>query len=430
MNVEMMAVKDIKPFERNAKKHDEKQIKNVMESIKQFGFAQPLVVSKDNVLIIGHCRLIASKRLKLDKVPVVKMDELTQEQVDKLRLLDNKLNESEWDFDLLSEDIPTLDFSDFDIDWELPNETEETTGDNVEHKSLTDRFVVPPFSILDTRQGYWQDRKRAWKALGIKSEVGRKENLIDAPDLPQYADNGLKGIAVQTSIFDPVLAEIMYRWFNKDGGLIYDCFAGGSVRGIVAAKLGYEYIGIDLRQEQVDANREQAQQLELSPVWQCDDSQNADAYIENETADLLFTCPPYADLEVYSDDARDISNMDYEGFKKTYKDILSIACRKLKKNRFAIIVIGDVRDKQGAYRNLIDYTKECMLDNGLKTYNEFILIEQIGTGALRAKHQFEGMRKAIKTHQNVLVFYKGDIKRIKDELGTLEIDDDVFDEKE
>lgn len=429
MNVENVKIEEIKPYERNAKKHDETQIKNVMESIKQFGFAQPLVVDENNVLIIGHCRLIASKRLKLKEVPVVRMDDLTQEQVDKLRLLDNKLNESEWDFELLAEDIPTLDFSDFDIDWELPEDIEEKPEE--EHGSLNDKFIVPPFSILDTRQGYWQDRKRAWKALGIKSEEGRKENLTYAADLPQYANNnGLKGIAVQTSIFDPVLAEIMYRWFNKDGGLIYDCFAGGSVRGIVAAKLGYEYIGIDLRQEQVDANREQAQQLELNPVWQCDDSQNADAYIEDETADLLFTCPPYADLEVYSDDVRDISNMDYEDFKKVYKNILGIACRKLKKNRFAIIVIGDVRDKQGAYRNLIDYTKECMLDNGLKTYNEFILVEQIGTGALRAKHQFEGMRKAIKTHQNVLVFYKGDIKLIKDELGTLVIDDDVFDEKD
>ena len=102
MNIENIAIKDIKPYERNAKKHDETQIKNVMESIKQFGFAQPLVVDKDNVLIIGHCRLIAAKRLKLKEVPVVRMDELTQEQVDKLRLLDNKLNESEWDFDLLA----------------------------------------------------------------------------------------------------------------------------------------------------------------------------------------------------------------------------------------------------------------------------------------------------------------------------------------
>lgn len=124
MKIEQLPIKEIKPYERNAKKHDETQIKNVMESIKQFGFAQPLVVDKDNVLIIGHCRLIASKRLKLKDVPVVRMDELTQEQVDKLRLLDNKLNESEWDFDLLLEDIPTLDFSDFDIDWGLPEAQE------------------------------------------------------------------------------------------------------------------------------------------------------------------------------------------------------------------------------------------------------------------------------------------------------------------
>ncbi len=119
MKIENVAIKDLKPYERNAKKHDEKQIKNVMESIKQFGMAQPLVIDKDNVLIIGHCRLIACKRLKMKEVPVVRMDELTPEQVDKLRLLDNKLNESEWDFDLLNEDIPTLDFSGFDIDWGL-----------------------------------------------------------------------------------------------------------------------------------------------------------------------------------------------------------------------------------------------------------------------------------------------------------------------
>lgn len=125
MKIEQMPVKDLKPYERNAKKHDETQVKNVMESIRQFGFAQPLVVDKDNVLIIGHCRLIAAKRLKMNDVPVVRMDDLTPEQVDKLRLLDNKLNESEWDFDLLAEDVPTLDFSDFEIDWGLPEEPEE-----------------------------------------------------------------------------------------------------------------------------------------------------------------------------------------------------------------------------------------------------------------------------------------------------------------
>ena len=151
MNIENIAIKDIKPYERNAKKHDETQIKNVMESIKQFGFAQPLVVDKDNVLIIGHCRLIAAKRLKLKEVPVVRMDDLTQEQVDKLRLLDNKLNESEWDFDLLLEDIPTLDFSDFDIDWDLPEDIlEENT--EIEEDDAPEPPTEPKAKVGDLYQ--------------------------------------------------------------------------------------------------------------------------------------------------------------------------------------------------------------------------------------------------------------------------------------
>lgn len=209
---------DLKPYERNAKKHDERQINNVMESIKQFGFVQPIVIDKNNVVIIGHCRLIAAKRLKMREVDCVRVESLTQEQVDKLRLLDNKLNESDWDIELLLEDIPTLDFDGFDIDWGLPD-IENPADDNVEHITLTDKFIVPPFSILDTRQGYWQERKAAWKGLGIKSELGRKDNLVFAPHLPSYARNGMKGIAVQTSVFDPVLCEIMYKWFCVEGGV-------------------------------------------------------------------------------------------------------------------------------------------------------------------------------------------------------------------
>lgn len=132
MNIEYLPVKDIKPYERNAKKHDDKQIANVAESIRQFGFAQPLVVDKDNVLIIGHCRLLASKRLNLETVPVVRMDELDPEQVDKFRLLDNKLNESEWDYDLLKEDIPGLDFFGFDVDWGIPGISIEDIDQNLE----------------------------------------------------------------------------------------------------------------------------------------------------------------------------------------------------------------------------------------------------------------------------------------------------------
>lgn len=116
---------ELKPYDKNAKKHDKKQIANVAESIKQFGFVQPIVLDKDNNVIIGHCRLEAAKKLHLDEVPCVMADDLTDEQVKKLRLLDNKLNESDWDIDLIAEEIADLDFDGFDVDWELP-EDEET----------------------------------------------------------------------------------------------------------------------------------------------------------------------------------------------------------------------------------------------------------------------------------------------------------------
>lgn len=125
MNIQQMKVADLRPFSGNAKKHDDTQIKNVMQSIKEYGIVQPLVCDKDNILIIGHCRLLACKRLGIKEVPVVRMEELTEEEANKLRLLDNKLNESEWDFELLAEQVPDLDFSDFDIDWGIPEDLED-----------------------------------------------------------------------------------------------------------------------------------------------------------------------------------------------------------------------------------------------------------------------------------------------------------------
>lgn len=116
-SIEWKDIASVKPYARNAKKHDETQIANVAESIKQFGWQQPIVCDADGVIIIGHCRLLAAKKLGLKKVPVKTVDNLSEEQVKKLRALDNKLNESEWDFDLLAEDIGDLDFSGFDIDW-------------------------------------------------------------------------------------------------------------------------------------------------------------------------------------------------------------------------------------------------------------------------------------------------------------------------
>ncbi|MGN1368450.1 MAG: DNA methyltransferase [Aristaeellaceae bacterium] len=236
--------------------------------------------------------------------------------------------------------------------------------------------------------------------------------------------DGLKSLAEKqgsnltgTSIFDPVLCEIVYNWYCMDGGIVFDPFAGGSVRGIVAEMLGRRYIGIDLSEDQIDANRANGDKFGVCPAWHCDDSRNADKYIPDGSADLVFSCPPYHDLEQYSDHPLDLSSMSWDDFLIAYKDIIDISCRKLKNNRFAVFVVGEIRDRRGAYRDFIGMTKRMFMENGLYLYNDGVLLEQYGTAPMRAGKQFLSGRKTVKVHQNVLVFYKGDMKQIRNNFG-------------
>ena len=132
MDVRNISVKDLIPYERNTKKHDKTQINNVAESIKQYGFVQPIVIDKDNVVVIGHCRLLAAKQLKMKEVPCVCVDELTDEQVKALRIVDNKSNESPWDFDILPDELAELDLSGFDFDFGFDDEEETVTSESKE----------------------------------------------------------------------------------------------------------------------------------------------------------------------------------------------------------------------------------------------------------------------------------------------------------
>jgi len=240
-----------------------------------------------------------------------------------------------------------------------------------------------------------------------------------------------------TSIFDPVLCELAYRWFCPQGGVVLDPFAGGSVRGVVAAKLGREYIGWELREEQVAANREQAAMIceDAAPVWRCGDSREIGK--EEVEADFIFSCPPYADLEVYSDLEADISTLDYTEFLEAYRAIVASTCAKLKDDRFACFVVGEVRDKNGAYRNFVGDTVAAFVDAGVDYYNEIILLTAVGSLPIRAGRQFKASRKVGKTHQNVLLFVKGDGKRAAgavgpvafatgDESASISLADDAF----
>lgn len=244
----------------------------------------------------------------------------------------------------------------------------------------------------------------------INSVFGRPENAGN--------DQSTTG----TSIFDPVLCELAYTWFSPPGGAVLDPFAGGSVRGIVAAWLGRKYTGLDLRAEQIAANIEQGKTIvpDNMPTWICGDSATD---LPDGEFDLIFSCPPYADLEVYSDNPQDISTMDYPAFLTVYRSIIAQSIDRLKQDRFACFVVGDVRDKKGLYRNFVSDTISAFQDAGAMLYNEAILVTVAGSLPIRAGKQFESGRKLGKTHQNVLVFVKGDGKRATQACGPVEVVD-------
>jgi 1-aminocyclopropane-1-carboxylate deaminase/D-cysteine desulfhydrase-like pyridoxal-dependent ACC family enzyme/DNA modification methylase len=558
--------------------------------------------------------------------------------------------------------------------------------------SFNERFLFAPFSVLSARDGRWQERKRQWIDIGIKSELGRNAESYSQENL-----NKLTGASIKTgvSVFDPVLCELIYSWFSSHGDTVFDPFAGGSVRGIVAAKLGRDYFGIDLRKEQVQSNEKQWESItdrkqfntylsdfsddltpeitpvelldgfyfkrddafsigggkggkvrtcwslaqneiglvtagsrsspqanivaqisrklkipcrlhvpkgELSPellmakeagaeiiqheagynnviisraksdakktgwkeipfgmecveavnftakqvanipsdakrivvpvgsgmtlagilhglknadikkpvigiqvgaapekrldkyapknwrdmvtliksqydyadipkctsicgiqldpiyeskcipymekgdllwivglrasyasgtvvknepIWKCGDSLHLEKIASNINSDLVFSCPPYADLEVYSNDPNDLSTMEYEKFLEVYREIIKKSYIKLKDDRFACFVVGEVRGKNGAYINFVNETVKAFIDAGFSYYNEMILVTPVGTLPVRAGRQFQVSRKIGKTHQNVLVFVKGDSKKAAERLGDVLIDDSM-----
>lgn len=504
----------------------------IAASIREWGWTAPILIDPDGGVIAGHGRLLAAQSLGVPEVPVIVASGWTDAQRRAYVIADNQLAvNAGWDETLLRVEIGGLDELGFDTS--LLGFGDELAGlladpdpepeDEAPRVTLAERFGIPPFSVMNAREGWWQERKRAWLALGIQSELGRGEQLIPngggmeskarysngktaartfgqdlmrgehtvgerAEKIPHVKGNGWGGgvprrdaafyvkkrawekengreisttefrekywdgaapadtRAIQTqdwvrqkiaegdieggmaaghtgtSIFDPVLCELAYRWFCPPGGMILDPFAGGSVRGVVASKLGRAYLGIDLSARQIAANAEQAERICAAPAprWINGDSRDVATLAAGQDADFLFTCPPYADLEIYSDDPRDLSTLPYADFIGAYREIIANSCALLKEDRFACIVVGEARGKDGAYYGFVPDTIAAFQAAGLKLYNEAILVTAAGSLPIRAAKQFEATRKLGKTHQNVLVFVKGDARKATAAIGPVE----------
>jgi len=282
-------------------------------------------------------------------------------------------------------------------------------------------FVCPPFSILDAKQGPWQARKREWNALGLDSGAGRPDDLLKMGNL-QPSMSG-------TSIFDPVLAECALRWFapkpTKGGPpvIVLDPCAGGSVRGVVSAMLGFLYIGIDCSEVQCRANEKQTKDIclgvvEHMPIYVVGDGVDvkhhfaevlkANGLPADTLASMILTCPPYHSLEKYGGPEKvDLSMLSYDDFKERYKQLLANATSLLKPSHVAVTVIGNTRDSNGAMRDLHGLTKASLEDTGNVLYADAILETCLASAPMRAGRQMKAAAKLVSTHQNVVVTCRG-----------------------
>lgn len=678
---------DLVPNPKNWRRHPERQRRAIRDILAQIGYADALLARRDDdgrlVIIDGHLR---AEETPGQDVPVLILD-VTEDEADViLATLDPIAAMAEADSAALRDLLARVT-----LDSDVLHAALTKIADVVQSGlSLTDRFLIPPMSVLDTRQGYWRQRAREWKALGIRSEEGRDARAFGSPNSTDEVSRMIGATSDGQSIFDPVLCELAYRWFCPPGGRVLDPFAGGSVRGIVAAKCGRSYHGIDLRREQVEANEGQVVQiigpspesllgdptaqtpvefhgghlvkrddrfgigrsaggkvrsclalartpgcrglvtagsrhspqvnivasvgamlglpvrahvpagattpelaaaaaigaeivghrpgyntviiararedaaergwveipfgmetpvaveqtaaqvrnlpfgdftrivipvgsgmslagvlrglreagqdvpvlgvvvgadpsdrldehapgwrnqvrlvrshleydshapvttlgdLALDPIYEakalpflkdgdlfwvvgCRETARAETGtvtyqvgdsaailpdLPRDSFDMIFTCPPYFDLETYSDDPADLSKMPDDAFRDAYRNILGHAVERLRDNRFALIVVAEVRDSRGVYRGLVPGTIAAMEAAGCAYYNEAILVNCIGTAALRAGRQFDGSRKLARTHQSVLMFVKGDPVEATRAVGDITYGDIVAD---
>lgn len=405
-------VADVKPFSGNARTHSEAQIARIAASITRFGFTSPLLIDEKNRILAGHGRREAALQLGLKDVPCIVIAGLSEGQYRTLILSDNRIAENaSWDDNILRAEITAI--------LAAGGSTEVLGFDDDEIAALMafadkseallavaqEPFDIPCTPLLNARAGAWSKRKKAWIAAGIDSGSGRTD------DLTYQTGDHFVGVVIadmgSTSIYDPVLCEAVYRWYAPVGGRILDPFAGGSVRGVVAQVLGFAYVGFDIRPEQVAANQAQAPQtINPVPKWIAADSTMLENFVEPESVDFVHSCPPYADLEAYSDNPADISTMAYAQFLPAYREIIAACVRVLKPGGRAVFTVGDMRDPAGVYRNFVQHTVDAFVDAGMQHEDEHILVTSAGSLPLRAGRPFQAARKLGKTHQNVLVFRK------------------------
>ncbi|MBE5453494.1 hypothetical protein E3G52_000358 [Mycobacteroides abscessus] len=467
--VQVFATTDLHTFAGNPRRG---KVDAIVASLERHGQYRPIVVNagtktgRPMEVLAGNHTLLAARRLGWEKISATLLD-VSEQQAKAIVAADNRLSDL-GDYDneellALLEGLDELDGTGYaaaDLE-ELAAELTADGGSDSDaaNATLASRFGVPPLSVLDSRQGPWRERSRAWKSLGIASVQGRAvagqmayqaaqtvyknwyevkntaeaklgRTLTDDEIIERYSDQLKQYEGGHVSVFDPVLAELLVTWFSPPAAKVIDPWAGGSVRGIVTAAISREYRGIDLSADQIAENDEQWAAVEphlapgrviARPEWVQGDSRELLKTFEAGSFDMMIGCPPYYDLEQYSKDPADLSAMSTDEFDQAFVDTMGEVARVLVDDSFACLVVGSVRDKRGDLRDMRALVQRAAAEAGMKLANDAVLVQSVGSNRFTAAKQFTQGRSLGRTHQDILVLVKGDRKRAARRCGEVQM---------
>lgn len=375
-----------------------KLVKSVKDDPEMLDLRELIVypLGKQFVVIGGNMRLRAMKEAGFTEAPCKVLDKDTP--ADKLRAYTAKDNVGfgEWNWDDLANEWDAEELSDWGLDLPEPAMEEDHSDAPASNE------LYKPYSVINRQADGWPDRSNMLRAM-LPNDLGRDErstgNLLDLTQGFQEWSGNDTG----TSIFDPCIAEWCYTMFKPS--TVLDPFCGGPSRGYVAAMMGIKYVGFDIRPEQLEVNRQRIDQFGTPPeyVLSCYSKHN-----DGDTYDMVMTCPPYGDLEVYSDLKEDISNKSPEQFAEAYRAILSKAWGALRPGGHACVVVGNYRRKK-KHIDLEMLTKSILVGCGGDIIGDCIIVDPIGSKAMIGGHHLEKYGVVTRCHQYLVVARKNTV---------------------
>ena len=255
-------------------------------------------------------------------------------------------------------------------------------------------FGQLPETFFDQRSNRWiSERKKFRKDFnGCK---GRAKNIFgNRNTTPEDTSGFMTQINDGISRYDELKCHLLYKWFNTKNMAVLDPFAGGATRGIIANMNGAEYTGIDIRQEQIEANY--SQYNEDSCRWLCDDSRNINKILEGQKFGHCQTSPPFPFVEHYSTLPEDLSNLkpNLDEFKKAYRSIFEQVYDRLVAGSSCVVDIGDGRASNRYYHLFPEWQALMMQEIGFKCINKIASITQpYGVRSSKLMQLFEGYQE-------------------------------------